>query len=67
MTDNKYKQIVKHLSLDEVLGHMRAMTQRRRDDQQFEKHLIIRYEEIVTNEDQRSSSHTRSSRDTGQE
>jgi len=45
---SRFKELCNNLPLDIVLGHMRAMTQRHRDDKEFDRELRLRYEQLVT-------------------
>lgn len=57
-TPSKFKELCSELDLDRVLGHMRAMTQRHRDDKEFEHELILRYEQLVTEGDKKLGKET---------
>jgi hypothetical protein len=60
---NKYRDICKGLSLSRVLGHLTAITLRHKQDKEFERELIIRYEQLVTGTQSDQTNPT--SRDTG--
>lgn len=55
---NKYRDTCKELPLCRVLGHLRAIARRMRDDKEFERELVRRYEQLVTQGDHETSSNT---------